>query len=79
MKLTYRLTLSIYGGIPFNSNLMRLTTEQAKIIRQATHQRFGSDARVWLFGSRTDDNAKGGDIDLLIETPTALDAKSRQP
>lgn len=73
MKLTCHPTHSIYGDVPFNSNLMRLTAEQAKIIRQATHQRFGSDARVWLFGSRTDDNARGGDIDLLIETPTALE------
>ena len=48
---------------------MRLTPEQAAIIREAAAEVFGSDARVWLFGSRVDDSKRGGDIDLLIEAP----------
>lgn len=46
---------------------MRLTTSQIETIRQATHQIFGAEASVWLFGSRLDDARRGGDVDLYIE------------
>lgn len=51
---------------------MRLTAEQAEIIRHTARKHFGPDARIWLFGSRTDDAARGGDIDLLIESRTKM-------
>ena len=57
---------------------MRLSKIQIEIIKEGVHQCFGSDARVWLFGSRTDDLKKGGDIDIYIETSQAknlLDAR----
>ena len=46
---------------------MRLTTKQIAVIKQKTALIFGDDAQVYLFGSRIDDNAKGGDIDLFID------------
>ncbi len=46
---------------------MRLTAEQDRTIQQTTAELFGVGPRVWLFGSRMDDQALGGDIDLLIE------------
>jgi predicted nucleotidyltransferase len=45
---------------------MRLTEYQAKIIKENCQTIFGEQAQVYLFGSRTDDNRRGGDIDLYI-------------
>ena len=57
---------------------MRLTAAQADIIRQTARRRFGDGVRVWLFGSRVDDSARGGDIDLLVEIGTAPDNAFRE-
>ena len=46
---------------------MRLTERQAALIRQEVSRCFGTHSQVWLFGSRVDDEKKGGDIDLYIE------------
>ncbi|PKL18905.1 MAG: DNA polymerase subunit beta [Spirochaetae bacterium HGW-Spirochaetae-5] len=45
---------------------MRLTEFQRKKIVDAIMTQFGSEAEIYLFGSRVDDNKKGGDIDLLV-------------
>ncbi|MDD5329860.1 MAG: nucleotidyltransferase domain-containing protein [Sulfuricella sp.] len=51
---------------------MRLTPPQAEAIRLTVGEVFGKDAEVWLFGSRVDDGARGGDIDLYVESPAPL-------
>lgn len=51
---------------------MRLTDRQAELIRQCAEATYGEDAMVLLFGSRTDDSRKGGDIDLLLRVPEAV-------
>lgn len=52
---------------------MRLNSHQVQTIKQAAQQVLGDDARVTLFGSRANDAMRGGDIDLLFETPRQLD------
>jgi len=45
---------------------MRLTQEQIDAIRISANEVFGSGVQVWLFGSRVDEQRRGGDIDLLV-------------
>jgi predicted nucleotidyltransferase len=45
---------------------MRLSSAQVEAIKQETEYFFGAQAEVWLFGSRVDDAAKGGDVDLYV-------------
>ena len=60
---------------------MRLTLHQQKTIIDAVQKATDNSAKIILFGSRVDDNKKGGDIDLLlifekdVLQPAALSAK----
>lgn len=44
---------------------MRIEQKQIEVLKNKL-QTFSADAKLYLFGSRVDDNARGGDIDLLI-------------
>lgn len=62
---------------------MRLTETQARSIGQIASRLAGADARVWPFGSRLDDTARGGGLDLMlelaapVENPALLAARRR--
>jgi predicted nucleotidyltransferase len=52
---------------------MRLSNLERKILMEQAKKHFGENAKVYLFGSRVDDNKKGGDIDLFIETDREIE------
>lgn len=60
----------IHTVLVINQKLMRLTTSQIACIREGAAKHFGSASHVWLFGSRVDDQLRGGDTDLYIEPET---------
>jgi predicted nucleotidyltransferase len=51
---------------------MRLTNPQIRTVLDVVRQEAGEAARIVLYGSRTDDTRRGGDIDLLIESQPPL-------
>ena len=53
---------------------MRLTDDQIEAIRLLALEIAGSQSRVRVFGSRLDDAAQGGDLDLMLELPDPVDS-----
>lgn len=51
---------------------MRLNPQQIETLKHLTAEQFGSDAELRLFGSRIDDRARGGDVDLPVEVSVAV-------
>ncbi len=51
---------------------IRLSAQEIDIIRATANRLFGDNICIRLFGSRVRENEKGGDIDLMIETPQHL-------
>lgn len=52
---------------------MRLSEQQAEAIHRIACELGGARARARLFGSRLDESARGGDVDLLLELPDPVD------
>ena len=52
---------------------MRLSDDQIRAIKQITHQIAGETAHIWVFGSRLDDTAFGGDLDLLLDLAETIE------
>lgn len=52
---------------------MRLTDSQIQTIRQLAQKVAGNHTSVRVFGSRIDDTARGGDLDLMLEFTEPVD------
>ena len=51
----------------YTDSTMRLSSRTQQIIRDSVRTVFGDHAKVMVFGSRVNEEARGGDIDLYIE------------
>ena len=52
---------------------MRISTAQQIQITQLVHKLLNHDVDIRVFGSRLDNDAKGGDLDLFVRSPHALE------
>lgn len=57
---------------------MRLKPEEIRIIHHSVTEVFGEATAVRLFGSRVDDQKRGGDIDLFVATQLPTDERLRR-
>jgi predicted nucleotidyltransferase len=55
---------------------MRLSTEERLALRAHFSHELGADCEVLVFGSRVDDNQRGGDVDLLVRSPRLLQGRA---
>jgi len=56
---------------------MRLSEFEIESIKTLAKIHFGTEVQVFLFGSRTNDQARGGDIDLFIRNPNYVNLNAR--
>ena len=56
--------------------LLRLNNEEIDFIKSTIYKKLKGD--IYIFGSRLDENVKGGDIDIYIIPETPLDVYQRE-
>ena len=56
---------------------MRLSPAQTRVILHCVREQLGADACVMLFGSRLDDDARGADADLLVQSAAPATLRQR--
>ena len=65
--------------LPLNGSYtwgMRISPSQRLALKQQFARQLGDDCEVRLFGSRIDDAARGGDVDLLVQCPRRVERKT---
>ncbi len=55
---------------------MRLSKDEVTIIKRVI-LKYIEDAKIFLFGSRVDDNKRGGDIDIFVQTDKTISLKKQ--
>jgi hypothetical protein len=58
---------------------MRINPQERVSIRQTTEEVASSGARALLFGSRVQDDRRGGDVNLLAAQPAPADRIQLSP
>ncbi len=56
---------------------MRLTAEQLNSTLRLVHEHLGCDVSVAVYGSRLNDQQRGGDLDLLLESSVHISRLQR--
>ncbi len=56
---------------------MRISEKTLNIIKELAIKYFGEDCEVRIFGSRTDNTKRGGDIDIYIECLKEIDMETK--
>ena len=69
-----KLPTANFSSLPcaLRTNPMRLSPDQTRTILSTVESCTGPLAQVHLYGSRIDDQARGGDVDLLVESQPEL-------
>jgi len=52
---------------------MRISKQDALFIKNSIVDQTNAEVKVWLFGSRVNDEEKGGDIDLLVKLDVVVE------
>ena len=55
---------------------LRITENERNIIKNTIKEKI-NNSEIYLFGSRIDDNKKGGDIDLLVVTDEKVSLETK--
>lgn len=67
-----------YNRDPFGTRMMRLPQQTQQVIYNTVREVFSIEAGEKLFGSRSSDEARGGDIELLVGLPPVTEGLERK-
>lgn len=52
---------------------MRISKELLKNSVNIISNHYGNEVKIWIFGSRVDDNQRGGDVDIFLENISVIE------